>query len=699
VAFSADGRHALSGSNDNTVRYWEVASGRALDVFEGHTASVMSVAFSGDGRHALSGADDRTVRLWEVASGRALGVLKGHTDSVTSVAFSGDGRHALSGADDRTVRFWEVATGRVLGVFEGHTDSVMSVAFSADGCRAFSAASNGVLRVWELPERDTRASVVVPVTSPDPDHLPTGTPEQLQYTNAKVLLVGDSGTGKTGLSMRLAENTWRHSDSTVGAWATQWRLGVSATDGVEREIWLWDFGGQADQRLIHQLFMDEARLAVLVFDPQKDDVFDTLGQWDRDLTRVAKAAIVPRKLLVGARIDAGGLRVACSRVEAFAAERGFAAYLETSARVGTGCDALRDAIMQAIRWDELPWRSSPRLFKRLKDEIIRFKDERRVLMRFKDLRDSLALRMPGESFRDEELEAVLGLLEGPGIVWKLAFGSWVLLQPERVNAYAQAVIQTLRSDRRDLGTIAEDKVLRGELAYQSSLPRLSADDERIVLLAMHQILVERGLCLREHTEHGTQLVFPSFYRRERRDVVGHPAVFVSYRFDGFLDDIYATLVVRLHHAASFQQAELWRYAADFKTLTDKRLGVKLTRRAEGAGELEVYFDPDIAMPEQIIFSKYVHEHLLRSAGEGVARLRHYVCSACRTPVGNREVAMARLAAGKQDIVCAACEARVPALGRSRTVFCDARGRAAGPGARGEDRRGPGQRTQGARARG
>lgn len=134
---------------------------------------------------------------------------------------------------------------------------------------------------------------------------------------------------------------------------------------------------------------------------------------------------------------------------------------------------------------------------------------------------------------------------------------------------------------------------------------------------------------------------------------------MSYRFNGFLDDIYATLVVRLHHAAPFQQAELWRYAADFKTLTDKRLGVKLTRRAEGAGELELYFDPDIAVAEQIIFSKYVHEHLLRSAGDGVVRLRHYVCSECRTPVGNREVAMARLAAGKQDIVCAACEARVP----------------------------------------
>ena len=66
---------------------------------------------------------------------------------------------------------------------------------------------------------------------------------------------------------------------------------------------------------------------------------------------------------------------------------------------------------------------------------------------------------------------------------------------------------------------------------------------------------------------------------------------MSYRFNGFLDDIYATLVVRLHHTKPFDQDQLWRYAADFKTLTEKQLGVKLIRRAEGAGELEVYFDP------------------------------------------------------------------------------------------------------------
>src|SRR5262249_34707256 len=225
----------------------------------------------------------------------------------------------------------------------------------------------------------------------------------------------------------------------------------------------------------------------------------------------------------------------------------------------------------------------------------------------------------------------------------LKFGSWVLLQPERINAYAQAVIQTMRAAEHERGCPPEERVLNGELTYHSSIERLDTDEERFVLLAMHQTLVQRGLCLREHTDKGRLLVFPSYYRRERPDLVGHPAVLVSYRFNGFLDDIYATLVVRLHHTKPFEQHQLWRYAADFKTLTGKQMGVKLTRRAEGAGELEVYFDPIIAMEEKIIFSKYVHEHLLQKAHD-VVRLRHYVCPQCGTLVGNREVAMKRLEA-------------------------------------------------------
>jgi hypothetical protein len=62
------------------------------------------------------------------------------------------------------------------------------------------------------------------------------------------------------------------------------------------------------------------------------------------------------------------------------------------------------------------------------------------------------------------------LLAGPGVVWELAFGSWVLLQPERIDAYAQAVIRTLQADEHQRGCLLRERVLKSDLVYGSSMP-------------------------------------------------------------------------------------------------------------------------------------------------------------------------------------------------------------------------------------
>ena len=439
VACSTDENRILSGSDDGTVRLWDIKTGECLRVFRGHTREVWSVAWRADQHKAISGSFDNTVRVWNVNTGRCLRVLEGHTGRVRSVAWSTNQPYVLSGSDDRTVRVWNVESGRCLRILKGHTAAVFTVAWGVDCYRAFSGDSRGNIRAWDLSELVIEDQT--PETYTDNTSILPPVLDEVQYTNAKVLLVGESGVGKTGLSKRLALNIWKPSDSTVGAWATHWPLSVVTDDGIEREIWLWDFGGQADQRLIHQLYMDETALAVLVFDGQKEDLFETLGQWDRDLTRAATKDFI--KILVAGRIDTGGLRLSKNQINVFAEERGYSSFIETSAKIGTGCEELKQAILDGIPWENIPWLTSPRLFKRLKEEIIRLKDEGHVLMRFNELREYLRLRMANktERFKDDELKAVISLLAGPGAVWELKFGSWVLLQPERINAYAQAVIQ------------------------------------------------------------------------------------------------------------------------------------------------------------------------------------------------------------------------------------------------------------------
>jgi GTPase SAR1 family protein len=123
------------------------------------------------------------------------------------------------------------------------------------------------------------------------------------YTNAKVLLVGDTGVGKTGLAHRLTTGTPPGQLlSTDAAWATHWPLPHEPNaERGEREIWLWDFAGQPDYRLAHPLYIDETALAVFVFDPQDRNPLAGLAEWHRMMTRAAKKPFA--KLLIAGRCD------------------------------------------------------------------------------------------------------------------------------------------------------------------------------------------------------------------------------------------------------------------------------------------------------------------------------------------------------------------------------------------------------------
>ena len=127
-------------------------------VLEGHTYLVCAVALTADGKRAISGSSDKTLRVWDLEGNQPPRVLEGHTGAVHAVALTADGKRAVSGSDDKTLRVWDLEGNQSPRVLEGHTDAVQAVALTADGKRAVSGSDDKTLRVWDLEGNQPPAS-------------------------------------------------------------------------------------------------------------------------------------------------------------------------------------------------------------------------------------------------------------------------------------------------------------------------------------------------------------------------------------------------------------------------------------------------------------------------------------------------------------------------------------------------------------
>jgi len=677
IAFHPTEPMLASGANDGTVNLWNTADGKLLRTFRGPRGEVVSVTFDPAGNLLARASADGTLILWDILDGAVPRLFERHFFPVSSVGFEPNGRMLAIGSLDNTVKLWDVPNSKLRRILEGHRGSVVALSFHQRRPLFATMGWDDTIRIWSSETWDVVAVIQrharyrfrglsfhpslprlaaagarLSLYDLDLDVLlgeqrqRSATTQTVHYVNAKVVLVGDTGVGKTGLSLVLSGQPFAPTDSTAGRQV--WALGT-AEDEVPgerkrtRETLLWDLAGQPGYRVIHQLHLSEVAVALVVFDARSEtDPLSGVVHWDRALRaahqRQGGEAVPLSKFLVSARADRGGVPVSKERLDELIKGLDFAGYYATSAKEGWQIAELRAAIERAIPWDELPTVTSSQLFATIKSYLLEVKSTGQLLAPAGPLFDEFVRRHPEASAEDDDLRAdfdvCIGRLENRDLIRRLSFGDYVLLQPELLDAYASAMVIAGKNEPDGFGSIDEEAALTGQFHVPEDEKIGDPKQEQLLLHATVEELVRFDLALRENAADGRYLAFPSQFNRDYAEAPDPPGKAVAVSFEGPTQSIYATLAVRLGHSQMFETArsEMWRNAVIFTARTGGKCGIYLQEFGEGRGRLLLFFD-GASEETRFHFEEYILAHLSRRALYGTVQLvRLFVCGICGTPV-------------------------------------------------------------------
>jgi small GTP-binding protein len=582
------------------LRLWSSFSDlRSLQV----EAPLTGLDWSADGRTlAVYGEASPRIELLTLPRAQRTGALEGHVERIRGCEFSLDGRFLVSSSSDDTLRVWRCDTLEMVARHSWPVGDERAV-FRLHPSQPLLAALTGDRRAIQLMDLLPREQAG--------ERLST-----VRHVSAKVVLVGEARVGKTCLALRLAEDRYEEQESTHGMrfWSlASERLDARATapPGERRDVVLWDLGGQEEYRLVHQLFLHDTTLALVLFDPiQGRAAFEAVEAWNSRFEKQLHGRSVV-KLLVGTKQDVDSPMDRLG-VEALIKKCGFAGYFPTSAKSGRGLSELREAISRALDWSALAATSRPDLFQRIQDEVEAHRKRGEIVLPMVDLERTIREQWAGE-FDPRAVAAVVQQLALQGVIalTRLSTGHQVLvLQLGQVERYAGSLILAARDNPLGVPAIEESLLTRHdwELPQIPARERLPLREERWVLECVVELLLEHGLCIR----HEGLLVFPALFRTTESLGTHAPrATSASYEFLGALDNIYSSLVAAVALSQRFGRMRLWEDRAEFEEAGKGVAGLHRLDRPEGAMRLEVYFDDRASEETRDLFTRFVAEHLRR----------------------------------------------------------------------------------------
>ncbi|VXD22178.1 WD40 repeat domain-containing protein [Planktothrix paucivesiculata] len=144
-----DSQWLISGSEDHTIKVWDIATGQEIYTLTGHTGSVLTLVLTSDGKQVISGSADHTIKVWSLETGQEIYTLRGHQGIIPTLALSSDGKILYSGSEDKTVKLWSLETQQEIAGFECQ-QSILSLAVTPDNNKLIACLQYGFLQIWDL---------------------------------------------------------------------------------------------------------------------------------------------------------------------------------------------------------------------------------------------------------------------------------------------------------------------------------------------------------------------------------------------------------------------------------------------------------------------------------------------------------------------------------------------------------------------